>query len=106
MSGRLPFEVDTQTHTHHRANDPVTSRLAAAEAAPRISENCLAVLDYLGRHPAGKTDEEGTEETGMHSYRRRRADLKNAGLVYAHGTRANSRGRQMAVWRVRVFVGL
>lgn len=85
-------------HTLVRSTDPDTSN----DAVSRLngySENCRKVYAEIDRRPC--TDEEGREATGIHSFRRRRADLKNAGMVEDSGKRRPTPcGRPSIVWRV------
>ena len=87
---------------HHRTTDPITSRDAARSALEKAPDSCLEVLRYLLAHPRGRTDHEGTLDTGMRSYRRRRADLKNMGKVVDSGERrAGATKCKMIAWKVK-----
>ena len=58
--------------------------------------------------PAGATDEEGQHALGLegNTYRPRRVELQNAGLVYDSGqTRQTRNNRKAAVWRARRLEG-
>jgi len=87
-------------HTHAGGSD--TEHDAADSQVGSLAESCTKVLNAIGRSFNGLTDEEGTEITGIYSYRRRRSDLKNSGLVVDSGLRRNNaRGKAMIVWVVR-----
>lgn len=92
---RLPIWENAHVRTEH-----TDTELAAAETVkPKVRKQAAAVLAYLDSVP-GATDEQGTTATGLFSYRRRRADLKNLGLVVDSGLRqTNRRGQLMIVWR-------
>lgn len=64
-----------------RAHDLETSHEAAADAAPRVSENMLKALRLIAQAP--RTDYELEAITGMqkNSIGKRRSDLYMAGLV-------------------------
>jgi hypothetical protein len=49
---------------------------------------------------AGRTDEEGVAALRLNgnTYRPRRVELRNAGLIVAHGSRLTKAGRPAAVW--------
>lgn len=92
--------LDHRPRTHRRRENPETSNEAAIAAIADASENCRKILAYLSRVETA-TDEEGRADTGIYSYRRRRADLLNAGLVEDSGERRPSaRGRRMVAWKI------
>lgn len=87
--------------THTRPENPSTSAAAAASQVPKLTASMERVFSYLEQHPVGRTDDEGRRDLGMYSYRRRRSDLKNAGLVEACGERPGPTGASMTVWRLK-----
>lgn len=77
-----------------------TSVEAAEAVEPRAATLRRLVLDYLrGRGPAGATDEEGIDATGLPSstYRPRRIELWRAGFVADSGTTRLTRAQRRAV---------
>lgn len=90
---------DVRTHVRRSHTD--TEAGAAADAlqdAPAASRRVLRYLRAI--YPQGATDPELVATLNMHSARRRRADLKNLGLVEDSGNRRNGpRGKPMIVWR-------
>ena len=92
----LNFDV----HTHHRTNDPDTSVHAAVKASRGMTAACQRVLAHL-RSVENATDDEGAAATGMgDTYRKRRSDLKNAGLAERSGhRRPGLSGTPMIAWR-------
>ena len=95
-----PVKQDILSQEKHvRTVHMDTESQAAAKALVKASTTCRLVLAYLRLSPS--TDEEGTAATGIHSYRRRRADLKNAGLVRDSGVRRmTDQNCPSAVWEV------
>jgi hypothetical protein len=79
-----------------------TSRHAAEEIAGDLNALQRQVLEYLqGRGKDGSTDEEGCLALKMNpsTYRPRRIELQNAGLVRDSGlTRKTASGRAAVVW--------
>lgn len=89
-----------------RRDDPDTSREAAESITPRIRQLQLAVLAYAAScEQVGFTDPAMNAHFGVTSstYRTRRAELVDLGLVYDTGERVAlgaGGGRKHAVWRV------
>jgi hypothetical protein len=92
-----------------RADDIDTSVQAAEAVKRKLSARMQLVHDVLVEHPDGLTDEELTQiiigrghpAGGESSYRKRRTDLRNRGLVEDTGERRkNSRGAPVAIWRI------
>jgi hypothetical protein len=82
----------------------VTSRLAAAEIVPHAENLRARVLECLQQHPAGLTDEEIQQLTGIEgsTERPRRGELARAGkIVKTWQTRATKSGRLAAVWQAK-----
>ena len=79
-----------------------TSRLAALALYETSGEKSAAVLELLrSRYPAGCTDDEGRAALSMHpnTYRPRRCELRDAGLVEeAPARRLSEAKRPMTVW--------
>ncbi len=86
---------------HHKA-PPGTSDAAAQAIAHRTPELRRRVLAFIrSRGPEGATDAEGAAALGMASdtYRPRRVELRDRGLVRDSGERrATPHGRPAAVW--------
>jgi hypothetical protein len=87
---------------HVRRKHHDTELKAAEKVKPKAAGQCAQVYEALKlQWPEGWTDEEGTIATNIYSYRRRRADLLNAGLVEDTGDRRlNIRDNSVIVWRV------
>ncbi len=98
IRGSLFGEPDNTPRKHYRRRNPETSRDAATDAMVFVPESCRRVYEYL-QERGGRTDREGKADLKMNSYRRRRADLKNAELVADGGERRDSKwGKAMTVW--------
>ena len=71
--------------TLSRSSDPITSKEAAADVAPRITECQQAVLEFARSHPRGFTDRTLVEmlagRFGPSTLRTRRSELRDAGLI-------------------------
>lgn len=94
---QAPLDFSVRTHVRRGHHD--TEAQAAAEAMVHASRTCALVLEALRRW-GPMTDEQLREVTGIHSARRRRADLKNAGMVEDTGERRPTRqGKPSIVWR-------
>ncbi len=78
-----------------------TSRQAAVAIRPALSTQRGRVLAIIAATPEGLTDEEGCQRTGMNpsTWRPRRIELLEAGLVVRTGVRPGKSGRLMSVWR-------
>lgn len=91
---------------HARADDPDTSKAAAASIAPAIPEDCRRVLDVVRARPGGVTAWEvrcvlsaSGVDRDQNCVARRLSDLRDAGLVVDSGTRRPGRSaRQLIVW--------
>lgn len=88
-----------------RWSDPDTSRMAAAEVTPSLRELQAIVLAYAFEcASAGFTDPAMNEHFDTHSstYRTRRSELVDYGLVADTGERlkAGGKGRPHCVWRI------
>jgi hypothetical protein len=77
-----------------------TSRLAAQSIAPAAGTLRARVLAVIEAAPGGLTDEEGMTASGIgpSTYRPRRVELWEAGLVHQAGTRLTRSGRSAQVW--------
>jgi hypothetical protein len=75
-----------------------TSRLAAQSIAPAAGTLRARVLAVITEVPC--TDEEGIERSGIaaSTWRPRRVELWEAGLVHQAGTRLTKSGRNAVVW--------
>lgn len=85
-----------------RRTDPETSHQAAAIAELKAVGNRALALSTLRAHPAGLTDFELAELTGLqqNSVGKRRGELRDAGLVEDSGERRPSTtGSPAIVWR-------
>ncbi len=76
-----------------------TSRAAAVSIRPVAGTLRARVLEVVTAAPC--TDEEGCARTGMNpsTWRPRRIELVEAGLVKKSGVRPGKSGRLMSVWR-------
>ena len=77
-----------------------TSRQAGQSIAPVAGTLRARVLDIIAATSEGLTDEEGCARTGMNpsTWRPRRIELLEAGLVVRTGVRPGKSGRLMSVW--------
>jgi hypothetical protein len=77
-----------------------TSRQAAQSIAPAAGTLRARVLAAIEAAPGGLTDEEGMAVSGIgpSTYRPRRVELWEAGLVHQAGTRLTKSGRSAVVW--------
>jgi hypothetical protein len=86
-----------------RKNAQDTSVEAAESIAPSVPKIASIVFEYAAmRGSQGFTDEEMNEyfETHKSSYRARRAELVDRGLIEDSGVRVKGpNGRNMIVWR-------
>jgi len=86
-----------------RRNAQDTSVEAAESIAPSVPKIASIVFEYAAmRGSQGFTDEEMNEyfETHKSSYRARRAELVDRGLIEDSGVRVKGpNGRNMIVWR-------
>lgn len=86
---------------HVRRTDPDTSHHAARATRGNAPTNRAIALDTLRRFPAGLTDFELAEITGLQqtSIGKRRGELRDAGLVRDSGQRRPSpSGSPSIVW--------
>lgn len=84
-----------------RHTDPATSHAAAADAAVNAGTNRARCLAVLRRYPAGLTDYELADLTGLqqNSAGKRRGELRDAGLVADTGNRRpGPSGSSCIVW--------
>ena len=90
---RRPVEAPYVAHNE-------TSRQAAVAIRPALSTQRGRVLDIIAATSEGLTDEEGCARTGMNpsTWRPRRIELLEAGLVVRTGVRPGKSGRLMSVW--------
>ena len=91
----------TDWQKHVRRTDPDTSHRAARTTRPNAGTNRAVALDVLQRWPAGLTDFELAEITGLQqtSIGKRRGELRDAGLVRDTGRRRPSpSGSPSIVW--------
>lgn len=92
---QTPFKFDAPAQRHS-----ATSIAAAAAIEPSAATLRGRVLAFL-RASGGATDERGIDSTGISpsTYRPRRIELVDAGLVRDSGrTRTTRSGRQAVVW--------
>lgn len=90
---------------HARRTDPDTSHMAADEITPALRQLQAMVLAYAARRGLGGfTDPEMNEDFGTHlsTYRTRRAELVEMGLIEDSGKRlqVGGKGRKHAIWRI------
>lgn len=85
--------------THYRRRDPETSRDAAKSMESAASTLAMVILATLKNHgPATQSEIAQRLALQAHQVNKRTADLKNAGLIQAAGTRMGPSGRQQSVW--------
>lgn len=78
-----------------------TRRRARMQSLPAAPQQRSLVLSAIKQSADGLTDEEGAERLGIesNSYRPRRKELEQAGLIRPSGrTRETRRGRKAVVW--------
>ena len=77
-----------------------TSRQAGQSIAPVAGTLRARVLDIIAATSEGLTDEEGCARSGIgaSTWRPRRVELLEAGLVKKTGIRLGKSGRLMSVW--------
>jgi hypothetical protein len=93
-----------EAYTRARSTDPETSHQAAEAIVPKISEIQRDILDLLSQESdaeRGLTDYEIESRFGNYTstYRTRRAELTEMGLIRAAGTR-KIKGRNRIVWKL------
>ena len=84
----------------HRITDPETSRIAAALVAPKLKNLQAAVLRYAQTRKLGFTDLDLTDHfnSTASTYRSRRAELVNLGLIKSTGKTTVQKGRSHTIW--------
>lgn len=85
----------------HRVTDPETSRISAALVAPKLKKLQADVLRYAQTRKLGFTDLDLTDyfNSTASTYRSRRAELVNLGLIESTGKTTVQKGRPHTVWR-------
>ena len=99
-SPALPLWASLQTTPYQRHS--ATSKAAARQLRPNTDR--VAVFTLLKANPAGLTDEQIIDGTGLSpsTARPRRIDLVNSGVVIDSGmTRPTRSGRAAVVWKVK-----
>ena len=89
------------TFTAPYARNSATSKAAAKAVEPRIGTQKYEVLQYLKQcGKTGATDEELALALCLSgdTVRPRRGSLADAWLIYKHGTRKTTSGREADVW--------
>lgn len=87
--------------TRARPFDPDTSHVAAERIVPRINKLQTKVLDYFRAiHPNAITDRDLEDHFGNHgsTYRTRRAELTEMGLIADTGLRRWQDGSHRVLW--------
>ena len=86
-----------------RASDPATSFAAGISAINNLKELQRIVYDVHCGNPQGLTDYELEELCENHgsTYRTRRAELVEVGLLYDSGQTRLINGRKRIVWKAR-----
>ena len=100
--GVIWYRTHPITWGSYRASDPPTSREAAENNAPRAPRHRDLALRVIREHPAGLTDFELADLTGLAqtSIGKRRGELRDRGLVEDSGERRPSpSGSAAIVWR-------
>jgi hypothetical protein len=77
-----------------------TSREAASAVAPKAETYRNRILAAIAAHPAGLTDEDGQDITGINgnTYRPRRGELQERGRIAPCGKRRGRSGLEAVVW--------
>jgi len=92
-----------QARRLHRSNDPETSREAAKLVAPHLNALQKQVLDYaVSKGEVGFTDLDLNRHfdcTGS-TYRTRRAELVDRGLIKRSGCRLRIGKRAYVIWEI------
>lgn len=85
----------------HRMTDPETSRIAAALVKPKLKKLQVDVLRYAQSRKLGFTDLDLIDHfnSTVSTYRTRRGELVNLGLIESTGKTTVQRGRPHTVWR-------
>lgn len=92
--------------TRSRSEDPETSKQAAAQVKPRFNEIQQQVIAMLERNPSGLTDLELAEKLGdtkRSTFRTRRAELTEMGMVVWTGRHREQDGSKRRVWALKKF---
>lgn len=91
-------------YTRARPSDPDTSHEAAAEVQRRLNALQQAVLAYfraVAPHPMTDLDLENHFGNHRSTYRTRRAELTELGLLYDTGRRCFQAGSNRVLWAAR-----
>jgi hypothetical protein len=87
--------------TRTRGTDPDTSRKAAEQAAPRMTERRRIVLRHFLQFTAmTDLDLQGLCSNHGSTYRTRRSELAQMGYIADSGTRSLQRGSNRIVWTI------
>jgi hypothetical protein len=88
-----------------RRSDPHTSFQAGRTVLPRLRELQREVYNVLAKFPDGLTDLELEEKCGSHgsTYRTRRAELVELGIVIDTGQTRLQRGRNRKIWKAKCW---
>lgn len=86
-----------------RTTDPSTSFSAASSVIANLKEIQQEVYHVLSSYPDGLTDYELEEKCGSHgaTYRTRRAELVELGLVINTGLKKKILGHNRIIWRLK-----
>lgn len=97
-----PPEPPQEAHARH--TDPDTSHEAAEAISPRLRELQALVLAYAYANPSGFIDPEMNVHFETHSstYRTRRSELVDKGMIEDTGAREqiDGKGRRFIVWAI------
>ena len=101
LFGDTLFE-ERKPHQLTRASDPSTSYESAARVIPKLRELQRIVYEMHQAHPGGLTDFDLEERCGSHgsTYRTRRAELTEMGLLRDSGRKKLQNGRNRVVWQL------
>lgn len=103
----LPFKPK-EPHQLARATDPGTSHEAGAKVIPDLRRLQEIVFNVLREHPGGLADPEldelccAIEPRPYSTYRKRRGELVELGLVFNTGERKTIRGSTHIVWALTI----
>ena len=101
LFGDTLFE-ERKPHQLTRASDPQTSYESAARVVPKLRELQRIVFETHQAHPGGLTDFDLENICGSHgsTYRTRRAELTEMGLLRDSGRKKLQNGRNRVVWQL------
>jgi hypothetical protein len=108
MGDKPYLPPERPSYARHRPTDPEPSVKAARALNGRLTVKQKAVLDTHKANPAGLADPELTEllggPPGSSTWRSRRKELTDAGLIDDSGEKRVFNGREHTVWRYATWL--